>query len=64
MENELNRLVNALPGLEWTALSDGPTDFSIDAGVNTPAAALCGGEIVNETPGDMSEYLSVSWPCA
>ena len=27
MENEFSRLVNALPGLVWTALPDGSIDF-------------------------------------
>jgi PAS domain-containing protein len=27
MENEFNRIVDALPGLVWTALSDGYIDF-------------------------------------
>ena len=27
MENELSRVVDALPGLVWTALSDGRIDF-------------------------------------
>jgi PAS domain-containing protein len=27
MENELRRVVDAIPGLVWTALPDGDTDF-------------------------------------
>jgi len=46
MENELSRLVNALPGLVWTALPDGLFDFLNErwlkytghSAIRTPAA--------------------------
>ena len=40
MENELSPVVDALPGLVWTALPDGSVDFLIEPGANTPALAL------------------------
>ena len=40
MENQLSRVVDALPGLVWTALPDGHVDFLTNAGANTPGLAL------------------------
>lgn len=40
MENELTRLVDALPGLVWAALLTGTSTSSIGAGANTRALAL------------------------
>jgi hypothetical protein len=37
-ENSL--VVNALPGLVWTAFSDGHVDFLTNASANTPGLAL------------------------
>jgi hypothetical protein len=37
-ENSL--VVNALPGLLWTAFSDGHVDFLTNASANTPGLAL------------------------
>jgi len=38
LENSL--VVDALPGLVWTALSDGHVDFLTNASANTPGLAL------------------------
>ena len=40
MEIQLSRIVDALPGLVWTALPDGHIDFLNQRGANTPASAL------------------------
>ena len=40
MENEFSRLVDALPGLVWSAVSDGHIDLPVDDGANATASAL------------------------